>query len=96
MGQMVTALSNLFGGFSEPGKNSIILQISDPESRILNFTFIDQSGKEINSQGSTSSSDIKIFDFEKPMPKNAQLKLFLKTQASIKKVPFTLTDIDLP
>jgi hypothetical protein len=96
LGQMVSALSNLFGGFSEPGKNSIILQLTDPEARIINFDFMDQSGKIINSQGSTSSGDIHVYDFEKLMPKNAQLKLYLKTSSSIKKVPFILKDIDLP
>jgi hypothetical protein len=96
MGQMVNALSNLFGGFSEPGKNSIIFQVHDPEARILNYNFFDQSGKIIESNGSTSSEDIKIIDFENPLPKNAQLKLFLKTDSSIKIIPFNLTDIYLP
>jgi hypothetical protein len=96
LGQMVSALSNLFGGFSSPGKNSIILELIDPESRIINVEFVDKEGNIINTQGSSSSENIHVYDFDKPMPKNAQLKLYLKTDLAIKKMPFTLKDIDLP
>lgn len=96
LGQMVSALSNFFGGFSSPGKNSIILELIDPESRIINVEFVDQSGRIINTQGSSSMENIHIYDFEKSMPKNAQLKLYLKTNKAVKYMPFTLKDIDLP
>jgi hypothetical protein len=96
LGQMVSSLANFFGGFSSPGKNSIILELIDPESRIINIEFVDQHGKVIDTQGSSSNGDIHVYDFEKSMPKNAQLKLYLKTRLAIKNMPFNLKDIDLP
>ncbi|MCX6151919.1 MAG: hypothetical protein NTX22_15445 [Ignavibacteriales bacterium] len=96
MGQMVKALAGLFGGMSEPGQNSIILQLKDPDAMIINVEFLDQKGKEISSQGSMNSEDIQVYDFEKAMPKNAQIQLNIMTSQAIKKIPFTLKDIMLP
>jgi hypothetical protein len=93
---MVKAFSTLFGSLMEVGENSIILSIKDTEKKVIDIEFFDVSGEKIENQGSMTMADTKVFQFDKPMPKDARMKIFLATSKSLVRVPFTLTDIALP
>ncbi|MEW6001156.1 MAG: hypothetical protein AB1638_00675 [Nitrospirota bacterium] len=93
---IVQALSSLFGGMMEIGENSVILSIKDTESKVAAIEFMDKSGKRITSNSTMRMGDIWVFDFEKPMPQDAQLAIFIITPKSVIKSPFKLTDIALP
>lgn len=93
---MVQAFSSLFGGMMEIDENSVILQIKDPESKVVAIEFTDKSGNKINNAGSMRMGDVMVFDFKEPMPKDAKMTLFIMTAKSLITTPVKLTDIALP
>ncbi|MDH5202784.1 MAG: hypothetical protein OEZ31_05810 [Nitrospirota bacterium] len=93
---MVQAFSSLFGSMMEVGENSVILNIKDPESKIVAIEFIDESGKKINNISSMKMGDVRVFEFEKPMTQKARMAIFMVTPKSLIKTPLKLADIALP
>lgn len=93
---MVQALSSLFGGMMEIGENSVILNIKDPESKVVAIEFMDENKKNIKNISSMKMGEVRVFEFEKPMPLNAQMTIFIVTSKSLLKTPLKLTDIALP
>ena len=93
---VVQAFSSLLGGMMEIGENSVILQIKDPESKVVAIEFADKSGKGIRNIGSMKMGGVTVFEFEKPMPQDAQMTLFMITPKSLITTPVKLTDIALP
>jgi len=93
---VVQAFSSLLGGMMEIGENSVILQIKDPESKVVAIEFADKSGKGIRNIGSMKMGGVTVFEFEKPMPQDAQMTLFMITPKSLITTPVRLTDIALP
>jgi hypothetical protein len=84
---------------TEMSENGIALQLTDPQKRIINVEFIDDSGKTISSQGRATMGDdprTMIFDFEQKLPENAKLKVYLLTTGSVVKAPFKVTNVPLP
>jgi hypothetical protein len=93
---MVQALGSLFGGMMEIGENSVILSVKDPGSKVAAIEFMDRDEKKINSNSSMKMADVSVFEFEKPLPQDAQLAIFIVTSGALVKTPFTLRDIALP
>jgi hypothetical protein len=93
---LVKAFGALFGGFMEIDKNSIILNIKDPDKKVIAIEFTDDKGKKIDSQGSMKMEDIRVFNFDKPLPQKAQITIFLLTPKSLITTDLKLTDIVLP
>jgi len=96
MGQMINALASMFGDMSGTNPNSVILKVVDTDTKIISVEFLDQSGNKIPHWGKMNMDDIVIYDFENKLPDNSQLKLYLKTDKSLKVIPFVIKDIDLP
>ena len=93
---MVQAFSSLFGSMMEVGENSVILQTTDPESKVAAIEFMDKSGKRIRNMGSMRMGSVTVFEFEAPMPRDAQMAVFIVTERSLVTAPVKLTDIALP
>lgn len=96
MNQMIKALAGLFGGMMEVGENSVIIQLVDPELKVMKVEFLDGSGKQIDPQSSMRMEDVRVYDFDRQMPATAQLRLYIATPASLLSIPFAVSDISLP
>lgn len=90
------AFSGMFGGMMGSSENSMIMQIKDPQSKLLKIEFLDASGKVIRPEGCMRSSEVRSFDFPEPLPQEAQLRIYVATAKSFVKAPFTLRDVFLP
>lgn len=93
---MAKAFGALFEGFMEIGENSVILNISDPDSKVVDLEFLDAAGASLRSGSSMRTGDIRVFEFEKPMPADARLKIFLATSKAMSKTSFKVSGIALP
>ncbi len=96
LGQMINAMAGMFGNMSSTNPNNIILKIVDLNSKIIDIEFLDPTGKKIPHWGKMNMDDIVIYDFENKLPENAQLRFYLRTDKSLKVIPFVVKDIDLP
>ncbi len=102
--EMVDGLMKIFGGLfsalTEMGENSVALQLSDKQGKLIAIEFEDAAGKTIPRQGrSTMGSrddQTQIIDFENKLPADARIRLFLLTPRSVVSTPFKLTNIPLP
>ena len=92
---LVKAFGALFGSMMEIGENSVILSIADPESKVVDMEFM-ENGKRVRNTSSMRMGDVRVYEFENPMPQDAQMVIYLLTPKSLIKAPFTLTDIALP
>lgn len=93
---MAKALGSLFGGMMEISENSVILNIADPDSKVIDLEFSDAAGAAIRSGSTMRTGDIRVFEFEKPMPQDAKLTIFLITPKSMTRASFRISDIALP
>ncbi|MBI5100348.1 MAG: hypothetical protein HZC48_07370 [Nitrospirae bacterium] len=93
---MAKALGALFEGMMEIGENSVILNIADPDSKVIELEFLDAGGGAIKSFSTMKTGDIRVYEFDKPMPPDARLRIFMMTPKSLMKTGFKLTDITLP
>jgi hypothetical protein len=93
---MAKALGALFGSMMEVTENSVILNIADPDSKVVDVEFTDAAGGQLRSGSSMRTGDIRVFEFEKPMPRDAKLTVYLATPKALWKAPFKLQDIALP
>jgi len=96
---MKEAFSSMFsmGG----GPNSVTLEITDPEGKIQGIEFFSSTGKEIKSNGYSSTGDVKeklfkTLDFEAPLPETTEMRIYVATPKAEKKIPFNLTNVALP
>lgn len=95
--QLVLAVTNLFDTMSEAfSKNSVIVKLEDPQSKIIGLRFYSASGQKIDRSSWSSSGDIQTYSFNDPMPADAAMVIMLKTDKAIRKIPVKFTDIPLP
>jgi hypothetical protein len=94
------ALMALVKGFSgmmnEVGDNDLILEIEDPEKKLLDVSVVGPKGDTIDTNGSMSSGSLRILQFHEKLPADAKLKLLLQTRKSVVSAPFSLTNVPLP
>jgi hypothetical protein len=94
------ALMALVKGFSgmmnEVGDNDLILEIEDPEKKLLDVSVVGPKGDTIDTNGSMSSGSLRILQFHEKLPADAKLKLLLQTPKAIVSAPFSLTNVPLP
>ncbi len=95
-GEMAQALLSMFGDIFEASENSIILDIKDEKKKIIAIEFEDEESKKISSYGTMTMGETKVYDFDKPMPANSRMVVFLSTPKSFIKEPMKLTNIALP
>jgi len=93
---MAKALGSLFGSLMEVTENSVILNITDPDGKVVDLEFEEGSGALLRSGSSMRTGDVRIFEFEKQMAQDAKLTIFLATPKAMSKTRFMLKDIALP
>ncbi len=80
---------------SRPG-NSLRFSVDDPDHRLADMTFMDAYGRQVwaglNSVGDAS----RTYQFQKEIPSNLRLYIYLATPDSIKTVHFKIENIELP
>lgn len=85
-----------FFGFDENDPNQAFFYISGDESKLVEMYFEDAKGIKVERNGSTSSNNLLAYFYdEKPKPA-WKLVFNIETPASVKIIPFHLTDIELP
>ena len=77
-------------------KNPVQFIFSDPDGKLLDFALLDSSGSVIGNRGTGRGPTFFYAGFEKELPPDAQLVVYLATPASIRTVPFKLENIPLP
>lgn len=90
------AFGSLFGGFMDVNENSVILSVKDPQSRVVGIEFFTETGEQVRNNGSMSMGSERVYQFDRPMPENARMLIFLITPKALIKAPVTLRDIALP
>ena len=90
------AFAGMFGGGMMGGKNSVIMRIEDPQSKLVKVEFLDASGKAIRGNGMSWRSNVRCYDFSEPLPQGAQLRINVATPNSMVTVPLMLKDLALP
>lgn len=96
--EIAELLMNALDGFSGFGddENQAMFVMDGDETKLVEVYFEDPAGKKIERNGYTKSGNLIAYYFnEKPSP-NWKLVLNIESAGSIKKIPFTLTNIDLP
>ena len=90
---LVGAFSEMFSG-SGP---SVMLKLEDPRDMVAGYQVVDAQGKEIDHRGSsTFNRTIITLDFEDKLPADVGLKLLLKTDKALVRLPIDLRDVALP
>jgi len=93
---MVEAMSSMFSSFFSVGENDLIFKVEDPEGSLIDMDVLNSKGEHIESNGITTADDVRVIGYTDPLPKGAQLRVYLKTSKSVITVPFTIADIALP
>jgi hypothetical protein len=65
-------------------------------NKLIDLFFEDNAGKKIMNNGRMSSSNVYTYYFDQDLNPNWKLVLNIESQDAIKKVPFILSNIDLP
>ncbi len=96
--EMAELLMNALEGFSGFGDdaNQAMFVMDGDETKLVELYFEDAKGEKVERNGYAKSGNLIAYYFdEKPSP-NWKLVLNIETAGSVKKLPFTLRDIDLP
>lgn len=78
------------------GENAVGFVFNDPDRRLVDLAILDASGVTIETRGDMRGPGQFMYNFEKELPRDAQLVVYLATPESIKTVPFKLENIPLP
>lgn len=93
---MAKAFAGMFGGMMTPSENSVILEVTDPQAKLVSVEFTDAGGKPIHPQSTMSTDTARVYDFEKPLPPTSRIRLFVSTPKAMIHAPFTLNNLLLP
>jgi len=77
-------------------KNPVRFLFNDPEGKLVELGFMDATGAPIPTQASSRGATFFNASFEKGLPSDAQLIVYLVTTNSLTTVPFRLENIPLP
>jgi hypothetical protein len=95
-GAMMEMVEGFMGAFLDVGEHDVILKVADPSEKVIDIEVLDAKGSVMPTQGSMSSEGLKVLKFNKPLPEDTQLRIFVATEKALAVVPFKLTDIALP
>lgn len=96
------AAKTKFGGLfdSSSGPNDILVQVKDPGEKLMDIEFQDAKGNVIVPNGWSTMGEskdvVKTFSFQDPLPADAVMVVYLITERSLVKVPFTVVNAPLP
>ncbi len=95
-GAMMQAFEGLFSAFFQVGENDLIFKVGDPSGNLIDLDVVDAKGAKIKTYSSMRSTDVRVLNYQEPVPADAQLKISLKTQRSVVSLPLRLVDVALP
>lgn len=90
------ALEGMFSGMMGDDKNSLYFIIKDPQHKLVDLRFRDATGKEIDTNWSTSMGEIRSYGFKTPPARTMKLIAYLAAPKAVSLIPFELKDIPLP
>lgn len=95
VGGLVSAFEGMFG-MDENDPNQVFFYINGEESKFVDAYFEDTNGKKIEHNGKTTSNNLISYSLSETPNPNWKLILNIESNNSIKKIPFLLTNIELP
>ena len=100
LGQGLMAIfGSMFSSFASMEENDLAFSVKDPQSKLISIEFEDASGKKIERGGKTTiGGDPRtiIIGFKEKLPATARIKLYILTPGAMTRMPFTLTNVQLP
>lgn len=91
---LLGALESLSSMFDDP--NQMTFYIDGDRSKLVDLIFEDAGGKRISWNGRAQSNELVTFIFDEAPTPGSKLVLNVETPGSVKKLPFKLTDVELP
>jgi hypothetical protein len=92
---LMALVKGFAGMMNDVGDNDVILQMEDPQGKLLDVEVVGKSGV-IDTRGSMSSGGLKILQYSEKLPPDAKLRFLVKTKNALLHAPFSLTNIPLP
>lgn len=92
---LVGAFDGLFSS-DDNDTNKVYFYVNGDKAKFVDLFFEDATGKKIERNGSMRSNNLFNYYFEEKPNPNWKLVLNIETDKSTKKVPFKLTDVELP
>jgi len=92
---LMALVKGFAGMMNDVGDNDVILQIEDPQGKLLDVEVVAKNGV-IDTRGSMSSSGLKILQYSEKLPPDAKLRFLVKTKNALLRAPFSLTNVPLP
>jgi hypothetical protein len=100
LGQGLMAIfGSMFSSFASMEESDLAFSVKDPQSKLISIEFEDASGKKIERGGKTTiGGDPRtiIIGFKEKLPATARIKLYILTPDAMTRIPFTLTNVQLP
>lgn len=96
--KMAEEIVKAFDSFSSisDSPNELTFLIQGDESKFVDLYFEDENGKKIQRNGFTGYGNLKTYSFREKPKSNWKLFLNIESDTSIKKIPFSLTNVELP
>jgi len=92
---LMALVKGFAGMMNDVGDNDVILQMEDPQGKLLDVEVVGKSGV-IDTRGSMSSGGLKILQYSEKLPPDAKLRFLVKTKNALLRAPFSLTNVPLP
>lgn len=81
---------------AENEENQAMFVMGGDEGKLVDMYFEDSSGKKIERNGYSKMNNLATYYYDEQPKANWKLVINIETAGSVKKVPFTLKNIDLP
>lgn len=93
--------ANIFSIFDEyfkwgDAKNEVNFMINGEQEKIISLQFEKPNGEKITNNGYMSSGDFITYYFNEDIESNYSLNITVEPSAALKKIPFSIKNIELP
>ena len=92
---LVSAFDGMFG-MNDNDPNQVFFFVNGEESKFVDLYFEDVNGKKIEHNGKSTTNNLISYSFSEKPNQNWKLILNIESNNSIKKIPFIISDIELP
>lgn len=98
MQALAKELMNLVDAFSymTESPNEVSFFISGDENKLIDVSFETPSGTKIDNNGWSSSGGLKTYYFNEEVKPEYTAILTVESEGAVKKIPFSIKDVDLP
>lgn len=88
--------ANIFGGMGTTNQNQVVINVSGDASLLADVKFEENNGDKISYASRYGSGKMIVYSFSQKPASDWRMVIYVVTDASLKKIPFHLVDIDLP